>query len=286
MAGSAFHTIMLPVRPDGKGEGVLARAAILARRFGSHVRVVHCQPTAEDLLPQGVVIPAKLRFQIEDAVGANAEAARSELVAGFRDLALGLGLAEEAAATGKPSVEFVTFDGKQVDAVRHFGRLADLICVPKPDADDVGANTLKSALFSSGRPVLMCPLERDAPGALGRHVAIGWNGSLEATRAVGLAMPLIEAAKSVTILAGAPTDQSATAEGLQRYLAAKGVTAAVRMFEAEGGVGRVLLQTCEAIGADVLIMGAYHDHFERESMFGGNSQAVVEEAEIPVVFVH
>ena len=43
---------------------------------------------------------------------------------------------------------------------------------------------------------------------------------------------------------------------------------------------------CGAKGADLLVMGAYHDSYERETIFGGNTQAVVDEATIPVVLVH
>ena len=67
MTASALHTIMVPVRGDGKGDNVLAHAAVLAKRFGARVRVVHCHPKADDLMPYGVVIPAVLRRQIEEA---------------------------------------------------------------------------------------------------------------------------------------------------------------------------------------------------------------------------
>lgn len=36
----------------------------------------------------------------------------------------------------------------------------------------------------------------------------------------------------------------------------------------------------------LLVMGAYHECYEREPIFGGNSQVVVAEAELPVVLVH
>jgi nucleotide-binding universal stress UspA family protein len=51
-------------------------------------------------------------------------------------------------------------------------------------------------------------------------------------------------------------------------------------------VGLQLLEETDKAGAGVLIMGAYHDSYERESVFGGNSQAVVKHAKVPVVMVH
>ena len=44
MSGSTLHTIMMPVRGDGRGPVLFAHAAALAKRFGAHVKVVHCHP--------------------------------------------------------------------------------------------------------------------------------------------------------------------------------------------------------------------------------------------------
>ena len=135
--------------------------------------------------------------------------------------------------------------------------------------------------------VMMCPHADPVAETFSDHVAIAWNGSLEASRAVALAVPLIETAKDVTILTTGDTTHSATAEELRQYLEIRGVTATIHKFEARGSVvGAQLLEQCAALGAGTLIMGAYHDSFERETVFGGNSQAVVEAAGIPVILVH
>ena len=288
MNGLGLHTIVLPVRGDGKGDNVLAHAAVLAKRFGARVRVIHCHPRAEDMMPFGVVLPSFVREKIEEATASNAEVAREQLLEEFRGLARLFGLAEQPYETGKATARFIEYEGKQVDAVRHFGRLADLICVPQPDPKlDLGINTLKSALFSSGRPVMMCPPQESVADGFADHVAIGWNGSLEASRAVALTMPLFAAAKSVTILSAGSTGHDATAEQLQRYLELRSISSDVRTFSAKGSrIGGQLLSETKEAGAGVLIMGAYHESYERESLFGGNSQIVVQEADFPIVMVH
>lgn len=288
MAGSALHTIMLPVRGDGKGDNVLAHAAVVAKRFGARVRVVHCHPKADDLMPYGVVIPKMLRKQIEEVAERNVDVTRDQMIEEFKALSEKFGLSVQDHDPGKPTARFIEYEGKQVDAVKHFGRLADLICVAQPDKSmSLGANTLKTALFSSGRPVMMCPHQDNLPDTFCDHVTIGWNGSLEATRAVAQSMALIEAARKVTILSSAATEHSATAEELQRYLELKNVNADIHEFKPRRNVvGLQLLEETEAVGGGMLIMGAYHDSYERESMFGGNSQAVVQNARIPIVMVH
>lgn len=287
MRECAMHTIMLPVRGDGKGRNVLAHATVLAKRFGAHVRIVHCHPTPDDMMPYGVVMPSVLRKQIEEAAGRNADVTRTRLTAEFRKLAEEFGLKDADPQPGTTTARFIEFEGKQVDAVRHYGRVADLICVPQPEGATLGANTLKSALFASGRPVMMCPDTDPAHDRLGTHVAIAWNGSIEASRAVGLAMPIIAHAESVTIISSGSIDHPASSEELRHYLESKGIPSAIRRFEARGSVvGHQLLSESRSAEADMLVMGAYHESYERESIFGGNSQVVVAKADLPVVLVH
>lgn len=288
MAGTSLHTIMVPVRGDGKGDNVFAHGAALARKYGARVRVVHCHPRTQDLMPIGVAIPSAMRKQIEEAAARSVDVTREKLTEEFRQLAAQLGVAEQDFEAGKPTARFIEYEGKQVDAVRHLGRLADIICVAQPDVGmTLGANTLKAALFSSGRPVMMCPHRDTVSEAQFDHVTIGWNGSLEATRAVAQSMALIESASRVTILSSSSSEHAASAEELQRYLELKSVSSDIHSFKPKGEtVGLQLLEETGAVGAGTLIMGAYHDSYERESIFGGNSQAVVENATIPVVMVH
>ena len=284
---SQIHTITLPVRGDGKDVIALAHAAALAKKSGAHVKVVHCHPVPDDMMPYGVVIPRMLRAQIESAIENSAGVEQEKVHQEFRELAGALGLLEQEREPGKATASFVEYEGKAIDAVRHHGRLADLICVPQPDREqNLGANTLKAALFSSGRPVMICPPRDDVPETIGTHVAIGWNGSLEASRAVRMAMPLIEAAEKVTILSAGDSAHTATPEELQEYLSHRGIPAGIERFDPKGVVGAQLLRKCEEIQADMLVMGAYHDSYERETVFGGNSQAVVDTARLPVVMAH
>jgi nucleotide-binding universal stress UspA family protein len=287
MAQGTLHTIMMPVRGDGQGPVLFAHAAAMAKRFNAHVRVVHCHPKVEDMMPYGVVIPAFLRKQLAEASAKRDDYEQAYLRDKFLQDAANHGISVEPRAQGKPTAAWREYEGKQVEAVRHYGRLADLICVSKPNEEEnLGYNTLKSALFTSGRPVLVCPSTDQVAPDIGSHVAIGWNGSLEASRAVALSMPLIEAAHHVTILTAGRIEHTATPEEFRHYLAQRGISAQIDNFDRRGNVGRALLTKCGEIGANMLVMGAYHESYERESLLGGNSATIVAETEMPVVMVH
>jgi len=171
-----IHSIVVPVRGDGKGDNVFAHAAILAARFNAHIKVAHCRPRAEDMMPYGVAIPAQLRklvlSQSADVADQVEKGMRGELEALAKKLGITI---SEKALIGKPSASWVEEQGRQVDVIKRHGRIADLICVAKPDVDrNLGANTLKAALFNTGRPVMMCPPVQPANNVLCDSVAIGW----------------------------------------------------------------------------------------------------------------
>ena len=133
---------------------------------------------------------------------------------------------------------------------------------------------------------MMCPPRDDVSEVLGENVSIGWNGSLEATRAVALSMPILEKAGKITILATGEQAEATSAVELGEYLTLRGISAEVNEFRKQNTIGEELLDHSAAAGADLLIMGAYHDSYERETIFGGNTQVVVDHANMPVIFVH
>lgn len=285
---TGIKKIVVPVRGDGKGDNVLRHAAVLSHRFKAHIDVTHVRAGPEDMIPFGVAVPEILKRQILESAHAQADVLEQQLKDELHALARELNLEETDTPDGsKATVRFTEEQGRQVDMISGLGRLADLIVVPQPDqAAKLGANTLKAAIFTSGRPVLMCP-DQAAPATIGNRVTIGWNGSMEASRAMRMALPIIRAADKVNILT---TDDTyvhrASAADLQQFLGLHSVDSEIVKIENRGSVGERMLEASETVGADLLVMGAYHDGFARQELFGGNAQSVVDTAKIPVIMAH
>lgn len=284
-----IRKILVPVRGDGKGDNVLAHAAAIAHRHTSHVLVVHCRPRAEDLMPYGVYIPDFLRKQIVEQSYKVADQEEEGLREELKILAGKLNLDASGDKIGKvATVAFVEATGRQVDVIKRQGRLADMIAVAKPDRDrNLGKNTLKAALFHSGRPVLMCPPRETPPETLGAKVAIAWNGSAESARALSQCKSVLRAADKVWVLSnGSDSGPGTSVDDLLSYLALHDIKAAPEMFSSSEKIGHELLRVSADLGADMMIMGAYGDSHERETVFGGNTQAVVDTATLPVLLNH
>lgn len=283
-----IRKLLLPVRGDGKGDNVFAHAASLALRYKAHIAVAHCRPRAEDLMPYGIAISAPLRklllSQTSEVANQVEEGMRKELEA----LAVKCKVAlSDTPIQGQATANWIEEQGRQVDVIKRHGRLADLICVAKPDVDrNLGANTLKAALFNTGRPVMMCPPSSTPPEGLGSRVAIGWNGSIEASRAVAMSLGVIEAASEVTVLSAGEEVNGADSDSLMEYLQCRGANANLVRFKPSRKIGRDLLEQCKSAGVDTLIMGAYSNSHETETVFGGATQYVVDRSEIPVILVH
>ena len=280
--------ILVPVRGDGMAHTVVSHAAALAKRHAAHIIVVHCRAQLDDFVPYNASLPAFARKTILQQAKEFADQQESEVRAQLGQMADTLGLAvTDTPSPGTASVELVEEFGTMADVIKHHGRLADLIVVAKPDRDrNLGVNSLKSGLFQTGRPVLMCPPTHTVEESFGGQIAIAWNGSLEASRAVALTLDIVAAAGSVTILSGGKGERKgAKAEKLVEYYRLRGVNAETHRFDSQNPGAGLVLKTKE-IGADLLIMGAYGQNHERELIFGGNTQEVVDTAEIPTIFVH
>ncbi|MEL6198060.1 MAG: universal stress protein [Pseudomonadota bacterium] len=281
--------ILVPLRGDGRGEYVLAHAAKLAHRYNAHIEAVHCRARAEDYLPIGINVPAMLRDQIRsaaDTLAAEEEAALRDRFAGLLP-ALGLKMTDPAdLAPREPSAHFEEAKGKMVDVIRARGRLADFVAVAQPDRDrNLGENSLRTALFQTARPALMCP-PAEPPADFGAHIAIAWNGALEATRAVALAQPILRMTDRITVLDGGADHPRISGEALLQYLSGHEVSAEIVEIDARNDPGAAILKGAREVGATMILAGAYGHSRQHEMIFGGATQTIIDDADLAVLMAH
>jgi nucleotide-binding universal stress UspA family protein len=282
-----IRSIFVPVRGDGKGEGVLNHALALARRSNAHVEVYHCRPRPQDMLPLGTYLNRQMREQITASAKIMADEEEKRLRALFEDYCATHDLVVADAPPwpqGRMSASWHEQIGKQSEIISLYGRLADVVAVARPDREGVlGHNSLEAAVFATGRLTLMCPPV--AVEHVGRHVAVAWNGSEEAARAVFMALGLLSDGDAVTVFTG----ETSVLPGadLGAYLASHGIKADLRQIKsAKTGVAQALLGGAAEAGADMLLMGAYGQSRQRELIMGGVTRHVIDHAAMPVMLTH
>lgn len=282
-----IKSILVPVRGDGMVATVLAHAARLSRQHQSQVNVIHCRAQAKDLIPQGIPMNEFARkVMLEQAVEL-ADRQEDHLRGILHRLAREYGLTEGAATDSSATCIFTEEPGRMADVVKHAGRLADLIVLPKPQRErNLGQSSLKAALYAAGRPVLICPAQLQPDETFAQHVAVGWNGSLPAARAVASSLDIVGAAKRVSILSGGKVQtHGPTVDELVAYYALRGIHAEVVRFDSKNPATE-MLRTCTDIDASLLVIGAYSHSHETEMLFGGNTERIVDQTEMPILMAH
>lgn len=266
---------------------VLAHAAELAKQHTSQVNVVHCRAQAKDMLPQGISLNDFARKVMMEQASELANRQEDHLRSILHRLASDFGLKDMADADGPATCTFTEENGRMADVVKHAGRLSDLIVLPKPQRErNLGQSSLKAALYGAGRPVLICPGQLQPDETFAQHVAVGWNGSLPAARAVASSLDIVHAAQKVSILTGGKVQtHGPTVEELVAYYAMRGIEAEVVRFD-EKDAATGLLQTSQRIGASLLVIGAYSHSHETEMLFGGNTERIVDQTEMPILMAH
>lgn len=161
----------------------------------------------------------------------------------------------------------------------------DLLVLGQPDVH-APAGFLESALVETGRPALVVPREATRE-TIGSVVAIGWNATPSAARAVSAAMPWLRGARHVHVLQ-AVRDEDAEAPGLDiaTYLRAHGIEVEVHPNAHPGDAGQALLALGSRVSADLLVMGAFGRGRTREHLLGGTTRTMLEAMTLPVLMVH
>lgn len=282
-----IKSILVPVRGDGMVATVLAHAAALAKQHKAQVNVVHCRAQPKDMLPQGISLNDFAQKIMMEQASELANRQEDHLRGILHRLSREFGLTEDTDAEGTAICTFAEESGRMADVVKHAGRLSDLIVLPKPQRErNLGQSSLKAALYGAGRPVLVCPGQLNPDETFAQHVAIGWNGSLPASRAVASSLDIIHAAKRVTILTGGKVQSHGPdADDLVAYYALRGIKAEIVGFDGKDAA-KELLKACKDIGASLLVIGAYSHSHETEMLFGGNTARIVDKTEMPILMAH
>lgn len=286
----AIKVILTPLFGVPSDEAALATALAVARKFSAHMDIMHIRADPRTMIPYiGEGMSGALIEEMIASAEQQAEERSQKVRNTFDDWRARTGLATGDSAADGPNCAWMEDTGRPDACVARRGRVADVVVIARPEGENAVTTiteTLESALMDSGSPLLVAP--SSAPDTVGGHVAVAWNGGLEAARAVTAAMPFLKGAENVTILTiGDPCPREATPEALASYLASHGVKAQIRNQEAgEESMSATLLAAAGEAGADMMVMGAYTHSRLRELVFGGVTYEVLAAAGMPVLMAH
>jgi nucleotide-binding universal stress UspA family protein len=190
----------------------------------------------------------------------------------------------DARALGLTS-EWRAADDSGPTAIGIIGRAYDLIVMPQPGAlPKMPESVFETALFDSGRPVLVVPPRFS--GMVGKKILFAWNGSTESARAISLAMPVMSRAEAIDVLSvdGAMVPGPSSAE-IADSLRSHGLNVTSQHVKpGTRTAGQTIVDTAIAGGCDLIVKGAYTQSRLRQMIFGGMTRHLIMQSPLPVLF--
>jgi nucleotide-binding universal stress UspA family protein len=279
-----MKTILVPTQNIPAMQSVLETAMLLAQRTGAYIEGVPLWFG----VPEFVVAELASGFSMEVY-----RARRDEEAGGARKLFEGFmqghGIPSAKTTEDRPWCGWFDEVAPGESIVGSHGRAFDVIVMGRPDVDTAGPyqRAIESALFESGRPVLLSPPV--APKQIATSIMIHWNGSTEQARANAFAMPLLRQAQRVTVLTvlGGQDVPGPSADQVRKQLRYNGIAAEPVSVELQGrSTGEAVLAAAKTEGADLLIKGAFTRSRLQQMIFGGATSHIMQRAQLPVLMAH
>jgi nucleotide-binding universal stress UspA family protein len=239
-----------------------------------------------------VRIPVRTNALAEAALGL------SGMARDIEDKSLASAKALQAAAAAQASAAKMTLTTRTLRAALYevsddlamAARLHDLCVVPISAQFDGQRAVAEAVAFGSGRPVIVLPPVEGEPSPLSLDtVAVAWDGSRAAARALADALPILERAKTVrvvSILGDKVSVQGDPDSEILRHLAAHGVAAVYDEVQRHGDIGDTLEAYVRDKGVGLLVMGAYGHSRLREFVLGGATASVLHKPPCAVMLSH
>lgn len=266
--------------PDPVSPHVASNATTVAMQLETEL---HALAVNADIPPVSTALSTFLLNTPELIRQANARSRKNgeDILRAVTDQAklTGVNVVTERAATTLPLLSDLA-----VNRARYF----DFVLIGW-EAENESTHTLaEDVIFGSGRPVILLP-ELVQPVAFD-HVAVAWDGSRVAARAVADATSVLRRASRISVLT--VTDEKTLPEDdpgvrLAVGLRERGLAAGNYAVLSRGGDIAVTLQE-SAIqqGANLLVMGGYGHTRVRDFILGGATEGILRDLRLPILISH
>jgi nucleotide-binding universal stress UspA family protein len=287
-----FHTIFVPAAFEATAGSVSDAAIRLAGAFDAHVMALHVRQRAAayppiDFYPSVGAASALVMESHDEATAAFARSMRAifEERCDHADVRI-VPLSEIAHRKGV-TASWSEQTGLIAPAYSLAARVSDLVVTAMPEPKDgfLEREVLEEILLQSGAPVLLVPRYglTDVP----KRPLVAWDGSLQASRVVRGALPMLRGSEQTTLLTIGDTDEGTPGlEAAELWLQRSGVPVTRRTADRNGSIAECIREQAGAVDSDLIVMGGYSHSRLQESIFGGVTHHMLREAALPLLMIH
>jgi nucleotide-binding universal stress UspA family protein len=268
----SWTRILAPLTGAPADAHTLESAAALAAPFDATVGAVFAPADAADLMPwMGEGLMGGVQMAALDSMKQAAE--EGEKAARVRFEALGYA-----------KKDFTVLQSPVWACLCMEARLSDAVVFGPEPARGRGplVEAFQQILMEERRPVYVARAIPD-PAA---PVAVAWDGGKEASRAAREAIPwLVKSSDVAVLVAPSATPRTFEPQRLVDYLSGRGVKARLETIAGSGEAGPMLLEGARAMGAGMLVAGAFgHPRFQ-QFIFGGATRTLLQAEGVPSLFL-
>ncbi len=287
-----IRKVLVPIDGTPGSQAALDTALAVATLLQAHVETLHVRIEPAAAVPfVGEGMTGALLQDLIDLTERQIAQRALQARAMFENARDGLGIPamavpSPAAGTGAgPSAAFVEVVGREDEMTVAQARVADLVVLARPDgpAERLNTSVFDAVLLESGGPVLIAP--PTAPGALVGNIAVAWNDSREAARALKAALPFLKRAGRVSLVAVAEDEDNGDPfTPVSSYLAWHGISTHERLVVGHRSASEGLVDACA--DADLVVMGAYAHSRLWRLILGDVTQHMIAETALPLLMAH
>ncbi len=274
--------------PIGGGEELRQRihgALLISKYFKAHLEILKSEAKPSQIMKIDESLPPsvlkELNAMVHDRHEEDLIIHETFLKEETKKLEITL---SEKRIKGEATAQIITGKGYRSKLIEQEAKFCDVVVVASPPKGKITA-TFETTITQSGKPALMFPRKMKTFST--KKIVIGWNNSPEVSRAVSLAIPIMQKAKKVHIVTSKEySKDNKHIEKLQSYLLCHDIEATFEFVKTTKIPGEALLNHATKGNYDLIVAGAFRHKGLKELMFGGTTKYLLKNTTIPVFMAH
>lgn len=275
--------------PIGGGDELKERlfaALLIAKYFDANLEILRCIHDTGKQMYKNLGISAQVIKEIDEVIAIRTKEESIEFENAIKEIAEIAGM--EISTTPIPNKVHALLtvkEGNRSFLVEEESKFCDIVIAAAPPSG-IATATFETSVLKSGKPVLMFPRKMKTFNT--KSILIGWNNTVESSRAITSAIELLKLAEKVEIVSSdeySGVDMHKI-EQLIEYLKFHGINATYKIVETTRIPGEALLNAALDGNFDLIVAGAYGHKGLRELMFGGATRYLLEHSTLPIFMSH